>query len=260
MKLVLGVLLAGMLSCRSAREESVGKGSDDRSNAASVPSSPQPIEVTSVSDAAKPRLVDDMIPIVGGKSRGRIPTCDKPPAVSAVNEPIDDSEYDVAAFQIDRRPVSCVDYEACIASGGCKAYSSRSACSLERASVTSSEAAAYCKWRGVRLPEYNEWQRAIRGAEGRVYVTGNELVEAKACLEAHRDSMNRVDYCAQATPEGVVFTTQNVNLGEWTQTRGCRLSRGEKLEGPVAAYTSSDRLDLVWVGGSAYEFRCARNL
>jgi formylglycine-generating enzyme required for sulfatase activity len=203
-----------------------------------------------------------MVSIPAGKSRGRIPKCDHAPAVSATEEPVDDSGYDVAAFEIDRRPVSCVDYEACMASGGCKAYSSRSACSLDRASVTSTEAATYCKWRGARLPEYNEWQRAVRGAEGRVYVTGKELDRAKACLDVHRESgpMNRVDYCEQTTPEGIVFATQNVNLGEWTRTAGCRLDRGQKLTGPVAAYTIADRLDLVWVGGSAYEFRCARNL
>jgi len=215
-----------------------------------------------VPDAARPTLIDDMVTFSTGKSRGRIPNCDRAPTIRADDEPVDDVEYEVPGFEIDRRPVSCVDYEACIAGGGCRTFGRDSGCLLGHAVVTSSEAAAYCEWRDARLPEYREWQRAIRGAEGRVYVTGSKLDETKACERPVRESRapHRVVYCEHATPEGIVFRTHNLNGGEWTRTPGCRLSSGERKEGPAAADLLMDRLDLFRILGRVYEFRCARNL
>jgi formylglycine-generating enzyme required for sulfatase activity len=209
-----------------------------------------------------PSLIDDMVAIPAGKSRGRIPNCDRPPPIRSDDEPVDDVEYELAGFEIDRRPVSCVDYEACIAGGGCRAFSSDSGCLRGHALVRNSEAAAYCTWRNARLPEYREWQRAIRGAEGRVYVTGSKLDEAKACEREVRASRppHRVDYCEHATPEGVVFRTHNMNGGEWTSTRSCRVEGGKRREGLGAADLLMHRLDLFTIFGDAYEFRCARNL
>lgn len=80
--------------------------------------------------------------------------------------------------------------------------------------VTWSDAAAYCSWRGGRLPTEAEWEYAARGREGFLYPWGNEPNAVLANINDHFSGLTPVGNFPNAlSPFGL--TDMAGNAWEW---------------------------------------------
>ena len=104
----------------------------------------------------------------------------------------------------DKHPINCVDKEA---------------------------AAAFCEYRGKRLPTEAEWELAARGTDGRLYPWGDTLPNQDlVCWKRLEEKLGTCEvgsHPAGASPYGVHDMSGNVF--EWTSSPFCRY--GEACDG-----------------------------
>lgn len=137
------------------------------------------------------------------------------------------------AFWIDKTEITNSQYQLCVKAGACappqnlgKQFSQDN---LPVVGVNWSQAVAYCRWSGGRLPTEAEWEKAARGTDGRIYPWGNKFDGSRLnfcdanCIADWRD--RRADdgygytapvgsYPAGASPYGALDMSGNV--WEWT--------------------------------------------
>jgi formylglycine-generating enzyme required for sulfatase activity len=85
------------------------------------------------------------------------------------------------AFRLDKYEVSNANYRLCVDAGACdepqdlRYYGEIQAAAEPVVYVTWHQAVAYCAWLRQRLPTEAEWEKAARGAQGRIYPWGNVM-------------------------------------------------------------------------------------
>jgi|SRR5215469_583034 len=163
-------------------------------------------------------------------------------------------EINIEGFYIDRYPVTNRDYKRFVDATGYVApvswkgleYPAGSA-EVPITGVTCEDAEAYCKWAGKRLPSEEEWEKAARGTDGRLYPWGNEWKPAACRMDSTRspgDSFGPTpvgSYPDDKSPYGVMDMAGNVE--EWVSNKlgGLRLTKGGSF-----------------VHSQPYNFLCAR--
>jgi formylglycine-generating enzyme required for sulfatase activity len=186
---------------------------------------PSPTTATSPVDG----MVQALIPAgkfrMGSKTYARRSNLDEHPQHSVYLD----------AYWIDQTEITNAQYALCVAAGKCQPPSN--SVSSSRNSyygetqfdnypviyVSWDDAVAYCAWAGRRLPTEAEWEKAARGAEGKIYPWGNQTPDCnlansyKYALNQHcvGDTSAVGSYPAGASPYGLFDMAGNV--WEWVQ-------------------------------------------
>jgi serine/threonine-protein kinase len=104
--------------------------------------------------------------------------------------------------------------------------------------VSWADAVAYCEWRSARdarrytLPSEEEWEKAARGVDGRVYPWGNRFDPSLCNMKESRERAGPVpvgSFATDVSPYGVRDLAGNCEewtAGTWGDARGSRVGRG----------------------------------
>lgn len=137
------------------------------------------------------------------------------------------------AFTIDKYPVTYGRYETFIRSTGYppprdwdgKPEAPSGKTLYPVVYVSWDDAVAFCRWEGKRLPAEEEWEKAGRGTDGRLFPWGNEWQRSRSNLGG--DGTLRVgSYPGGASPFGVMDMVGSV--WQWTSSTDRPAGAGQK--------------------------------
>jgi formylglycine-generating enzyme required for sulfatase activity/serine/threonine protein kinase len=144
----------------------------------------------------------------------------------------------VPAFEIDLREVSTISFAACVKLGKCEPAGTGPGCNATieaRAAdpancIYASQAEAFCKFAGKRLPREEEWEVAARGGQAGPFPWGPAAPAASDACWARLDPDKQRDEgtCKvgeRGTPNTFGLVDVVGNVREWTSSPFCSYTR-----------------------------------
>ncbi|MCE7986355.1 MAG: hypothetical protein DYG89_34710 [Caldilinea sp. CFX5] len=132
-------------------------------------------------------------------------------------------------YRIARYPVTNAQYELFIQAQGYQPPSHWEKGQIPRGkenhpvvNVSWQDAMVFCEWSGVSLPSEDEWEKAARGTDGRIYPWGNEAPDKERCnFNRNEGGTTPVDHYPKGKSFYAVWDMAG-NVWEWT----CSLYKG----------------------------------
>ncbi|HQR13259.1 MAG TPA: SUMF1/EgtB/PvdO family nonheme iron enzyme [Nitrospira sp.] len=154
----------------------------------------------------------------------------------------------LSSYWIDQHGVTNEHYRACVDGGSCLppkvrvAFDDPQLAQHPVTDVTWMQARAHCQWAGKRLPTEAEWEKAVRGIDGRRYPWGNseEVIQtSRGLLVDGKVSSNGVETVgmpvASRSPYGVSGMIGQVSewVKDWYAEDFYRSSPARDPQGPL---------------------------
>lgn len=130
----------------------------------------------------------------------------------------------VDTFYIDKYEVTNAQYQRCVLEGVCQApdsWQETGTFPTQQADypvedTSGEDADTYCRWVGRRLPTDEEWEKAARGVDGRLYPWGNEWKDDLANI--NKGEQGASTHAATYKDDRSAYDAYNMagNVWEWT--------------------------------------------
>jgi hypothetical protein len=123
-------------------------------------------------------------------------------------------------------------------------------------------AKAYCEWVGGRLPTQAEWEKAVRGTDGRTWPWGNEFVPNRANLSGDEDGYGPTapvgSFPDDVGPYGLLDAAGNPGewVADWWDAEYYTRSPARLGCGPASGEKRVHRAPIANAGGGPEKCRC----